>query len=130
MSSGAGVGTNVGIFRLLVVGLLCALAQGCSDLPSSGPIARDVALQERADLSYGGYIVVDVDERVATITSSQPRESFQAVFRNNGPAPDLRIGVGDSVVVTIWEAAAGGLFSSSQFDRSATAGSRTTPSGG
>src|SRR5205814_1767021 len=35
------------------------------------------------------------------------------------------IGVGDSVVVTIWEAAAGGLFSASPGDRTITAGSRT-----
>ena len=105
--------------RLLILGSLCAIAEGCSYyLPSSGPIARDVTSEDRSDLSLGGYIVCDIDERVASITSSQPRESFQAVFRNTGPAPDLRIGVGDSVVVTIWEAAAGGLFSSAQFDRS------------
>jgi polysaccharide export outer membrane protein len=68
---------------------------------------------------------VDVDARVASITASQPRESFKGAFTTGRPAPDLRIGVSDSVVVTIWEAAAGGLFSAAPDDRSVSAGSRT-----
>src|ERR1700755_1760310 len=84
---------------------------GCAGLPSSGPIAQEVSSQESRDSSLGGYILVDIAERIASITSSQPRNSFARVFHNTGPAPDLRVGVGDSVVVTIYEAAAGGLFS-------------------
>jgi len=73
----------------------------------------------------GGYVLVEVDERVASINASQPRESLKRVFTTGRPAPDLRIGVSDSVVVTIWEAAAGGLFSASPEDRGISAGSRT-----
>jgi polysaccharide export outer membrane protein len=69
--------------------------------------------------------LVDVDERVASISASQPRESFKRVFTDGRPAPDLRIGVSDSVVVTIWEAAAGGLFSAAVGERGISAGSRT-----
>jgi hypothetical protein len=47
------------------------------------------------------YILIDIDERVASVTSGQPRESFKRVFKDVGPSPDLRIGVSDSVVVTI-----------------------------
>jgi len=85
----------------------------------------DIARQEGSNPSLGGYVLVDIDERVAGITSGQPRDSFRHVFRDVGPAPDLRIGVSDSVVVTIWEAAAGGLFSAALTDRTAAAGSRT-----
>jgi polysaccharide export outer membrane protein len=115
--------TKLAIAALVVAALPCFT--GCSDLPSSGPIAREVASQEGQNSALGGYIVVDIDERIASITSSQPRDSFARVFHNTGPAPDLRVGVGDSVVVTIYEAAAGGLFSAGVNDKSATAGSRT-----
>ena len=70
-------------------------------------------------------MLLDIDERIASISASQPRESFRRVFSDVGPAPDLRIGVSDSVVVTIWEAGAGGLFSASATDRSISSGSRT-----
>ena len=52
------------------------------------------------------------------------RKSFKRAFPNAPPAPDLRIGVSNSVVVTIWEAAAGGLFSASANERGIR-GSRT-----
>jgi polysaccharide biosynthesis/export protein len=111
-------------FASLLLAVLPALT-GCGGLPSSGPIAQDIESQEVPDSSLGGYIVVDIDERVASITSSQPRDSFARVFHDTGPAPDLRVGVGDTVVVTIYEAGAGGLFSAGVNDKSATAGSRT-----
>src|SRR5207248_8731491 len=39
--------------------------------------------------------------------------SFQARFKKYGRPPQAKIGVGDSVVVSIWEAAGGGLFGAS-----------------
>jgi len=94
---------------------------GCSALPSSGPIASEVAAEEAAS----SYVVIDLDERVANILARQPRSSFKRVFNDVRPAPDLVIGEGDSVVVTIWEAASGGLFSAGATDRSLASGSRT-----
>jgi len=72
----------------------------------------------------GRYVIIDVDERVASICAAQPRDTLK-VFANYHPAPDIRIGIGDSVSITIWEAAAGGLFSAAPNDRSLSAGSRT-----
>ncbi|MFZ3358964.1 MAG: polysaccharide biosynthesis/export family protein [Xanthobacteraceae bacterium] len=103
---------------------VAALLNGCG-LPAAGPQASDIVAQESPQGVLGGYVLVDVDERVASITAAQPRESFKRVFTAGRPPPDLRIGVGDSVVVTIWEAAAGGLFSAAPGDRSISAGSRT-----
>src|SRR5579863_1891936 len=110
-------------FALLALPLVLA---GCgSFLPASGPLSSDVVSQESVPGALSGYVLVNLDERVASITASQPRESFKRVFTAGRPAPNLRIGVSDSVVVTIWEAAAGGLFSASPGDRSLAAGSRT-----
>jgi len=85
----------------------------------------EVVSQEHSDTALGGYVLLDIDERIAGISASQPRESFKRVFSDVGPAPDLRIGISDSVVVTIWEAAAGGLFSAAANERSISSGSRT-----
>jgi polysaccharide export outer membrane protein len=109
-----------GIFVLAVTVWLA----GCG-LPASGPLATDIASDQSAQGVLGGYVLVAVDERVASISASQPRESFKRVFTTGRPAPDLRIGISDSVVVTIWEAGAGGLFSAAPDERTISAGSRT-----
>lgn len=100
------------------------LTAGCSVLPNAGPLAAEVVNEEASDGPISGYVLVDVDEHVASVWAAQPRDTLK-VFSDRRPAPDARIGVGDSVVVTIWEAAAGGLFSASPVDRTVTAGSRT-----
>ena len=110
-----------GIFVLATATLLAS----CGALPTSGPLSGEVVTEQAPAGVLGGYVMVDVDERVASISASQPRESFKRVFANVRPAPDLRIGVSDTVEVTIWEAAAGGLFSASATDKSISAGSRT-----
>jgi polysaccharide export outer membrane protein len=110
-----------GIVVLAGAGLLAA----CSALPASGPLANDVVSDQAPQGALGGYVVADIDERVASISASQPRDSFKRVFTKGAPAPDLRIGISDSVVVTIWEAAAGGLFSAAPNTLSLAAGSRT-----
>jgi polysaccharide export outer membrane protein len=55
--------------------------------------------------------VVDLDAGIADTLAAGQYESFTSTFGSAGGAPDLRIGVGDTVVVTIYEAASGGLFS-------------------
>lgn len=110
--------------KVMIVGLVAVLA-GCSALPASGPSASDISNQEHSGRDLGGYVLINVDERVTSIFAAQPRESLRA-FPRYRPAPDLRIGIGDVVSVTIWEAAAGGLFSASAGDRSINAGSRTS----
>jgi polysaccharide export outer membrane protein len=115
-----------GLLRSVFGSVVLALLAGCSALPSAGPAAFEVVNQEATDRAAStGYVVVDVDERVVSVFASQPRESFKRVFNDILPAPDLRVGVGDSVVATIYEAAAGGLFSASEADRGISAGSRT-----
>jgi len=76
-------------------------------------MASDFVSQENQGGELGGYVLINLDERVASICNAQPRNSFSRIFLDRRPAPDLRIGVGDTVAVTIYEAAAGGLFSAS-----------------
>lgn len=125
MGDGATTSMNFCIRSALIALAGAALLGGCTWLPSGGPLARDVESQESVPGALGGYVLLDVDERIASVCAAQPRESFKRAFPNAPPAPDLRIGVSNSVVVTIWEAAAGGLFSASANERGISAGSRT-----
>lgn len=104
----------------LGVGLLLG---ACSSLPTTGPLTEEVVQQGDNDLEKR-YVIVDIDDRVAAVLASHPGPSFRARFGDYRPAPTFRIGVGDEVRVTIWEAASGGLFSSPAVDRFST-GSRS-----
>lgn len=102
------------------------LLAGCSALPAQGPSSQSVITDgtPAADESFDGYLVVDLDARVADVVATRPDSTLLGRFGANGPSPDPRIGVGDSVNVTIWEAAAGGLFSSAVISN-ASPGSRS-----
>jgi len=109
--------------------LVIALSVGqaaCSALPSQGPTASEVADTSVSNPSadHAGYLVVDLNDRVNRILSSRAGDSFSGHFGDYRPAQNQVIGVGDSLSVTIWEAAAGGLFSSPVNDR-ASPGSHT-----
>jgi polysaccharide export outer membrane protein len=83
---------------------------GCSIIPSAGPTASEVAAAGQAGNEVL-FDVVEVDDHVVSTLLAQPKESFHAQFEKDGNPPELKIAVGDTVSVTIWESAAGGLFS-------------------
>jgi polysaccharide biosynthesis/export protein len=93
--------------------LCCLIALsvgGCSWIPRAGPSTSDVLKQGQA----GGEIlfdVVQVDDRVVNALIAQPKERFALRFQKDAQPPDVKIAVGDTVSVLIWESAAGGLFS-------------------
>jgi polysaccharide export outer membrane protein len=94
------------LFACLVTGLI----GGCSWFPSAGPSTNEVLEQGRA----GGDIlfdVVEVDDRVVSTLLAQPKESLAFRFNKDAQPPEVRIAVGDTIAVLIWESAAGGLFS-------------------
>jgi polysaccharide export outer membrane protein len=111
-----------GLRNCLAVGWLAACAAGCAIIPSAGPTTTEIVSGKTSN--FEGYTLVDIDQRVASILASQPQPSLFGTFRDRRPRPDLRVGVGDGLTVTIWEAAAGGLFSSAVVDR-VSPGSRT-----
>src|ERR1051325_4417717 len=98
----------VAVIAVLAGGLLA----GCSTLPTAGPTARDVEHQEIRD-NEQRFALVDINDKVVAALLSRPSESFQARFKKYGRPPQAKIGVGDSVVVSIWKAAGGGLFGAS-----------------
>jgi polysaccharide export outer membrane protein len=57
------------------------------------------------------FALIPIDDRVVTLLAQWHGPSLYGQFGDYRPAVDQRIGVGDSITVTVWEAAAGGLFS-------------------
>lgn len=93
----------------------------CSILPESGPTRSDMlaAGQQQHDIA-----VVELDPQSVGLLQASPAASLVGEFGDYRPAREQRIGVGDAVQITLWEAGAGGLFSSPVVDRS-SAGSRS-----
>lgn len=91
---------------LLVVGLALS---GCAAIPSSGPSAD--AVLNRANAAAMAYTVIEVTPEVARAVTDERNGHLAAIFGDQRKASSSRIGVGDAVVVHIWEAADGGLFS-------------------
>jgi len=96
-----------------VIGVLAGMiVAGCSALPTAGPTASDVKHQEIRGQEIR-FDLVDIDDSVVAALLASPGETFHTRFKKYGRPPQPRIGVGDSLVVSIWEAAGGGLFGAS-----------------
>jgi polysaccharide biosynthesis/export protein len=105
------------------IGLLACLVAGCSSLPTAGPTLRDVK-QQVVENNATRFDLVDINDNVITALRAQAKETFQARFKKYGKPPQPKIGVGDAIVVSIWEAAGGGLFGASPTDH-VSSGSRS-----
>src|SRR5437588_8292889 len=106
-----------------VIGLLACVMAGCSALPTSGPTASDVKSQEVRD-NQTRFNLVDITDNVVATVLAEPAESLHARFKKYGKPPQPKIGIGDSLVISIWEAAGGGLFGTSPTEH-VSAGSRS-----
>lgn len=105
---------------LVASGLLAA----CSTLPTAGPTLSDVQHQEVQN-NRVRFDLVDIDDNVVAALLATPSESFHTRFKRYGRPPESKIGIGDSVVVSIWEAAGGGLFGTSITTDHITTGSHS-----
>ena len=86
------------------------LTAGCGTLlmPAAGPQSLTI----RADQPWNGppYGLVKVTTDVIKILDEYGPQTLTAVFGDRRPPPEIKFGIGDVVSVTIFEAAAGGLF--------------------
>src|SRR5258708_13553665 len=92
---------------ILAVGLFAA---ACSIVPTAGPTAHQV-IDQSARAGSAHFEIVGIDSTVVAALLTAPKPSLCDRFPQKGPPADPTIGVGDSVVVTIWEPADGELFS-------------------
>ena len=101
-------------FAIVVAGVLA----GCTNLPASGPYPVSVATGSTSTLASNRitpeleYALVDLSAVVLQYAGAGGPNSLYRSFGGSkrGPAPELLVGVGDQIQVTIFEAATGGLF--------------------
>ena len=95
---------NGGFTRSYAIALALCVA-GCGITPSSGP--SSVAIPPETDNPPYAYVKLTHD---VAETLSHYTPSIANTFTDRRPPRDFQFGVGDIVSVTIFEAAAGGLF--------------------
>jgi polysaccharide biosynthesis/export protein len=96
-----------GIEILAVVAAL-GCNSGCSLMPTSGPAVGDVAVGA-TNPGVLPYELIKLTPQVEQILAASA-PSFASTFSDRRVPAEIRFGIGDVVSVTIFEAAAGGLF--------------------
>lgn len=103
---------------LTMLGLLASTLAGCTALPVDGPHhihidrqASEAILKNPRDVVLN-YVLVDLSRSVLDEAFTVGPESFFKTFgTGRGTSPELRLGIGDIVSVSIFELSGGGLFS-------------------
>jgi polysaccharide biosynthesis/export protein len=94
---------------LVIIGTALFLA-GCGSrlLPGAGPLSADV----KTNQAWNGppFGLVKLTTHVVNILDEYGPRTLSATFGDRRPPPEIHFGIGDVVSVTIFEAAAGGLF--------------------
>lgn len=107
----------------------CLYLAGCSTnptwLPSAGPNAQQVIASTQS-ASVPGIQVVDMSDAVARkVVTSQKRSLFSETLSSS--VPTGKVGAGDVIEISIWEAPPANLFGSAVVDaRSGASGARMT----
>ena len=94
--------------QLAAVGVVL-LAGGCGVIPTAGPGKIDIAVGQTDPASVDYGFVKITPEVVRTLAEYEPR-GIATAFHDRRPPPEIKFGIGDVVSVSIFEAAAGGLF--------------------
>ena len=93
--------------RIGVIGIALATGGCLGFIPAAGPNSAGVYTGVGAEVPYA---FVHLSPKAVDILAQYEPASLAGTFRSNKGPPDIRFGIGDIVSVTIFEAAAGGLF--------------------
>jgi polysaccharide export outer membrane protein len=104
------VGVRVGrVFLKFGVWVTILLGSaGCSIMPSSGP--QDVSIKSGQTVSGPDFGLVKLTPIAVDILKEYGPGALAGSFPDKSPPKSIKFGIGDVISVTIFEAAAGGLF--------------------
>lgn len=91
---------------------------GCVVTPASGPFSVDVFARAKDEVPSATafaepvipYALVKLDARTADVLAKHEPAILAGAFTDRRPPSPIKFGIGDVVSVTVFEAAAGGLF--------------------
>jgi polysaccharide export outer membrane protein len=96
--------------RLLLACLAGGALAGCAYIPSAGPLTRDVEDEYDASAAQHPFVLDEVSDKTIQVLSQRVDPSLSALAGSDAEAPEIQIGRGDTLVVTIWEAGSQPLF--------------------
>ena len=89
---------------------MLGLLAGCNFLPASGPYTSEIN-NNRKNTDGFEYKLVPMDAAAVRVLYTLEREGLIGTFRNDRqPAPRVKVGMGDVIAISIFEASSGGLF--------------------
>ncbi|MGK6312892.1 polysaccharide biosynthesis/export family protein [Neorhizobium sp. DT-125] len=100
--------------------MICAVLAGCQAVPGEGPLTADIKAAAGQSPAQIGRIdaavfdIVNVDNRTAKLVSDYVATALNRRFGIGGGGGRVVIGVGDQLKISIFEAGADGLFSTSE----------------
>ncbi|WP_440410086.1 polysaccharide biosynthesis/export family protein [Neorhizobium petrolearium] len=100
--------------------MICAVLAGCQAVPGEGPLTADIKKDAGQSPTQIGRIdaavfdIVNVDNRTAKLVSDYVATALNRRFGFGGGAGRAVIGVGDQLKISIFEAGADGLFSTTE----------------
>ncbi|WP_035972464.1 polysaccharide biosynthesis/export family protein [Bradyrhizobium sp. WSM3983] len=95
-------------FLAIACSLACSvMAGGCGFIPMAGPASLDVKTESSQTLPFS---VVKLTPAILQVLEKYEPDGLPGALRDSRPPASIRFGIGDIVSVTIFEAAAGGLF--------------------
>ncbi|WP_339086940.1 polysaccharide biosynthesis/export family protein [Hyphomicrobium sp. ghe19] len=101
--------------------LAAFVLSGCSHFPVNGPEYREIHRGATTEVSTPrevaayDYALVDISPIVIDVLENIAPDSLYRTFgTQRGPAPVVRVGVGDVLQVSIFESSTGGLFTSGE----------------
>jgi polysaccharide export outer membrane protein len=101
------MGLRLFVLRASLSAALCVVLAGCGITPASGPLAIGITTEAFSSVPYA---VVKLDPASANILARTEPATLAGAFTDQRPPSRIVFGIGDTVSVTIFEAAAGGLF--------------------
>jgi polysaccharide biosynthesis/export protein len=99
------LGLRCGLISLFTLALLGA--GGCSFFPINGPTSTDIDSGTSPTVPYA---LIKLSPETIDILAAHEPKGLAGAFTDRRPSANITFGIGDVVSVTIFEAAAGGLF--------------------
>lgn len=95
------------------VTLVAFALSGCTVMPVAGPTVGEIEASRQTSAMPDGIELIDLDAAAVRQIEAYRTPPLAGRFSDRRPNPAQTVGVGDTIVVSIFEASAGGLFSTS-----------------